>query len=84
MFFKLFAILVSAALAGMLLLAVRQRHLETMHGMARLHATMDETRRQTWDLQVRISEQIEPETLGAALERNRLAVEPADSRPSGP
>ena len=81
MFAKLFICVICIALLGMILLGIRQKKLETVHTMVRLHQTMDEARHQTWDLQVRISERIEPAALVQSLRRSPLNVEPVTATP---
>ena len=77
MYAKLFIAVLATVVLGAALLGLRQQRLQTMHEMAELHADMDKARRDTWDLQVRIGEQIEPERLREAIERNQLVMEPS-------
>ncbi|MFA9478355.1 hypothetical protein ACERK3_08605 [Phycisphaerales bacterium AB-hyl4] len=77
MFPKLFVAIVFAAAIGAVLLGLRQHRLEMMHDMVRVHREMDAVRQQTWDLQVRIAERLEPEALRDAVERADLSLEPA-------
>lgn len=77
MFPKLFVAIVFAAAVGAALLGLRQHRLELMHDMVRVHREMDAVRQQTWDVQVRIAEQLEPEALRQAIEQADLSLEPA-------
>jgi len=71
----LFAILAAAAI-GAGLLALRHQQLKLRNEMALLHTQMDQTRRETWDLQTRIATQASPDALRQAIEQARLQLEP--------
>ncbi|MEX0655683.1 MAG: hypothetical protein WD534_16420 [Phycisphaeraceae bacterium] len=77
MYPKLFVAIVFAVVIGAVLLGMRQQRLEAMHEMVRMHREMDAIRQQTWDLQVRIAGELEPELLREAVERANLTLEPA-------
>lgn len=70
------AAVVGAALIAAGLLALRRERLETLHEVATLHAQIDATRQQTWNLQSRIAAGTQPGQLRAALERAGMAMEP--------
>lgn len=76
MYPKLFVAIVFAVGIGAVLLGLRQQRLETMHDMVRMHREMDAVHQQTWDMQVRIANQLEPEMLREAVEQAQLTLEP--------
>ena len=69
MFPKLLFAILAAIVVGAALLGLRHQRLQAMHEMAALHAEMDRSRREIWDLQVRIAEHLEPTRLRGALLR---------------
>lgn len=75
-FAKLLVVIVGAAAIGAALLGMRQQRLQIMHQMAQLYRQMDQSRQETWDLQVEIAQRIRPEALRAAAERASLVLEP--------
>lgn len=83
MFAKLLVILIVAIAIGGVVLSQRNRRLATMHEMARLHVEIDRTRRETWDLQVRIAQETDSDTLRSAIERTGVAIEPLYPAPYG-
>lgn len=76
MYPKLLAIIVFSALMGVMVLGFRQRRLETMHEMTRLHQSVDDMRREMWRLQGRIAEDCQPARLREAIEATGLELEP--------
>ncbi len=48
------------------------------HDIAQMHSEIDEARRQTWDYQVRISKEADPQALQCAIDRVGLKLEPID------
>jgi len=76
MFPKVLFVIVAAAGIGAGLLALRHQQLKLRNEMARLHTQMDQTRRETWDLQTRIATRASPHALREAIERSRLELEP--------
>lgn len=76
MFPKLLIAVALCVAVAAALLSLRQQRLQTMHEIARLHEQMDAARQRTWDLQVRIAQQLEPGALQAALKRASLELEP--------
>ena len=77
MYAKLFVTVLAATALGAAVLGLRQQRLQTMHEMAELHADMDRTRRETWNLQIQIGERVEPDRLREAIDRNQLVMEPS-------
>lgn len=73
---KLIMVVVFAAAIGAVLLGLRQQRLQMSHEMAKMHAKINKARQETWDMQVRISERMEPEALKEAIERAKLDLEP--------
>ncbi len=71
----LFAILAAGAI-GAGLLALRHQRLTMKNEMALLHREMDQTRRETWDLQIRIAERSSPVALRDAILRTGIELEP--------
>ncbi len=80
MFPKVLFAIAAAALIGAGLLSLRQQRLTMMHEMAQLHQHMDQTRRETWDLQARIASESSPEALRQAIERTGMQLEPVAPR----
>jgi cell division protein FtsL len=76
MFAKLLVAVVILTGIGGMLLGLRQQRLQMMHEMALLHAQLDRSRLHTWDLQVRISQHLEPQRLREAIQRADLKLEP--------
>ena len=69
---------------GGTLLGMRQYRQSLRHDMTRMHAEMNEARKDIWDLHVRISERIEPKRLQETIAETDLKLEPIPSsnRPS--
>lgn len=82
MFAKLITVVVLTTAVAASLLGLRQQRLQIMHETAQLHAQIDRRRLQTWDLQVRINERMNPPALRKAIERIALDLEPIT--PDGP
>src|SRR5262245_37206571 len=76
MFARTLVVIVCATAIGVGLLGMRQQRLTTMHEMARLRDQMDESRKGTWDMQVRIAARMDPPKLAKAIERAKLRLEP--------
>lgn len=77
MFAKLLTALVLAVLVGAAIFNLRQQRLELMHEITVLHRQMNQDRQATWDTQVRIASQTNPQALQDALTRAGLTMEPA-------
>lgn len=73
---KMIMVVVFAAAVGAVLLGLRQQRLQLMHEMARMHAQMNRSRQDTWDLQVKIAEGTQPGELREAIARSNLELEP--------
>ena len=76
MFAKMFAVILSVVLLGMVLLNLRQQRLDAMHDMASLHQRVNQLRTAMWDSQTRIAEQMQPTRLRQAIQRAGLELEP--------
>ncbi len=76
MFAKLLTALVCVVVIGAAVFNLRQQRLELMHEVTDLHRQMNRDRQTTWDTQVRIAEQTQPEVLRDALVRSGLEMEP--------
>lgn len=77
MFAKLLTALVLAVIVGAAVFNLRQQRLELMHEITVLHRQMNQDRQATWDTQVRIASQTNPQALRDALTRAGLTMEPA-------
>jgi hypothetical protein len=84
MFAKLLITVLFATAIGAALLGLRQQRMENMHEITRLHNQMDQLRRQTWDLQVRIAAGITPQALEQAVDRGDWLMEPTVVPSPGP
>lgn len=73
---KMITVVVFAAAVGAVLLGLRQQRLQLMHEMTRMHAQMNGSRQDTWDLQVKIAERTQPTELREAITRLNLELEP--------
>ena len=58
------------------LLALRQEELELMHEMTKMHKQIDETRREIWDIQVKIAEESTPRELQDAMREANMELRP--------
>ncbi|MFW6059337.1 MAG: hypothetical protein ACODAQ_04100 [Phycisphaeraceae bacterium] len=76
MFWKLLVAMGVLAVIGAALLGLRAQRQQLRHQITELHTEIDASRRQTWDLQVRIAEHTEPADLRSAVERAGLELEP--------
>lgn len=74
------AVLMTAAI-GAGLLGLRQQQNNDRHTIAAIHATMRKDREAIKDIQIRIAEQTQPETLRRAIERAGLQLEPIGGAP---
>lgn len=84
MFAKLLVAIIVMVGLGVGLLCLRQQRLTALHAMAELHATMDHTRKQTWNLQTRIAKQSDPVKLRQKLAAAGIKMVPitTDNRSS--
>ena len=76
MYARILAIILLSAVLGVAVLGFRQRRLETMYEMTRLHQRVDDMRREMWRLQGRIAEDCQPARLREAIEAIGLELEP--------
>jgi cell division protein FtsL len=76
MFSKLTVVIVLAAGIGAALLHLRQQRLELAHEIAGYHQQINVDRQATWDLQVRIHENLSPRHLREAIDRRQLNLVP--------
>ena len=58
------------------LLTLRQQELEIMHDMTKMHKKIDETRREIWDLKVKIAQESTPSELKAVLQKADMKMKP--------
>ena len=87
MFLKLLVAMGALVVIGTALLGLRGQRQHLRHEITELHTEIDQSRRRTWDLQVRIAERTEPADLRRAVERAGLELEPitpTGDRPSPP
>lgn len=77
MFWKLLVVMVSVVVIGAALLGLRAQRQHLHHQITLLHIEIDRARQRTWDAQVRIAQHAAPDTLGSAMERAGLELEPA-------
>ena len=76
MFAKLLTVTVALTCIAAIVLSLRHQRLLVMHETARLHAQINRTRMDTWDLQARIAKRIDPAALSNAFARRGLDLEP--------
>ncbi len=76
MFIKLLTALIMAVVIGATVFHIRQQRLELMHEITVLHRQMNRDRQETWDVQVRIAQQAQPQALREALARVGMPMEP--------
>jgi hypothetical protein len=95
MYPKLLALVIFFGLLAFTTLILRQQRLETMHKIVRTHAQINHDRQATWDYQVRIASQLDPESLAKAALDQGIKLRPlfdtpivearrADEKPDGP
>ena len=73
---KLLTLIVFIIAIGAALLGMRQYRLNIQGDMTRLHHEMNQSRKELWDMQVRIARQTEPQALRQAVQRAQLELEP--------
>lgn len=78
MFWKLLVMMAVLAAVGAGLLGLRGQRQHLRHEITEFHVQMDASRRQTWDMQVRIAERTDPGDLREAVRRAGLELEPIE------
>lgn len=73
---RLLTVVIMTAAIGAGLLGLRQQQNNDRHTIAAIHASMRKDREAIKDIQIRIAEQTQPETLRRAIERAGLRLEP--------
>ena len=76
MFAKLMFLLVVSTVIAAGLLAMRQHRYEIANQMILRHREMDQTRRELWGLQTELPTPGRPQSLGEAVAKANLALEP--------
>lgn len=77
MFLKALVAILGMAVIGIVLLGYRQQRFEVMHEMTRIHSQMNDSRQTIWETQSKIAGRLQPQRLAAAIDRAKLALEPA-------
>ena len=76
MFFRILVAIIFAAGIGVGLLSLRQQHLEIMNEITAEHRKVDRTRKEIWDIQVRIAERTKPQEVQRITNEAQLVLEP--------
>ena len=79
---RLLTVVIMTAAIGAGLLGLRQQQNNDRHTIAAIHASMRKDREAIKDIQIRIAEQTQPETLRRAIERAGLRLEPIGVAPA--
>ncbi|QDU33127.1 hypothetical protein KS4_11690 [Poriferisphaera corsica] len=76
MFPKILVAIILAAGIGVGLLSLRQQRLEIMNEITAEHRKVDRTRKEIWDIQVRIAERTKPQEVQRVTSNAKLVLEP--------
>jgi hypothetical protein len=67
-------VFITALAAGML--ALRQQRWESKHEITRMHQQMEQSRRATWEGQVKVASELQPDKLEYKIALSQMAMEP--------
>ncbi len=76
MFLKAAALVISLTALGAGVLSLRQQEWETRHATTAMHRQMEQTRRATWEHEVKVADYLKPAALQHRIEVANLDLEP--------
>ncbi len=76
MFFKASALVVFLTALGAAVLSLRQQEWETRHATTAMHRQMEQTRRATWEHEVKVADYLKPAALEHKIAVAQLELEP--------
>ncbi|MHC5022649.1 MAG: hypothetical protein ACYTGG_01890 [Planctomycetota bacterium] len=69
LFLKLLVSILAAGVIATCLLVIRQRQIDTVHEIARVHARLGQQERMLWDFQVQIARRCQPDLIRDSIGR---------------
>jgi len=76
MYLKAVAMIIFVTALGAGMLALRQQRWEAKHEITRMHQQMEQSRRSTWESQVKVAAELQPDKLEHKIMVSQMDMEP--------